>query len=322
MTLNYLSPPGEEVSLQFARQGDNIVHISEVSKGLACNCICEECDSKLIARKGKVRQHHFAHHEKSDCKGAWETLTHEKAKEVIIEEGYINVPKPDSIDLVPVHFETVEPEVSIGSYRADVVGTHKSGKRLVIEIAVTHSCEWKKIQYFEEEKISSIEIYMNDLHSVLSLEEFKEYVLSSAQRIWIFNEKHANGQKEYEDTSKNGRKDGLHTEWYKNGQKKWEGTYKDGDEEGKCTAWYKNGRKRFETTYKDGELDGLHTEWYKNGQKKYERTYKDGEEIGSTRWEYYSNGQKERERTYKDGKKIEEIWWDWDGNEIEPPEEQ
>jgi hypothetical protein len=203
MTLNYLSPPGEEVSLQFARQGDNIVHISEVSKGLACNCICEECDSKLIARKGKVRQHHFAHHEKSDCKGAWETLTHEKAKEVIIEEGYINVPKPDSIDLVPVHFETVEPEVSIGSYRADVVGTHKSGKRLVIEIAVTHSCEWKKIQYFEEEKISSIEIYMNDLHSVLSLEEFKEYVLSSAQRIWIFNEKHANGQKEYEETEEN-----------------------------------------------------------------------------------------------------------------------
>ena len=284
MTLNYLSPPGEEVSLQFARQGDNIVHISEVSKGLACNCICEECDSKLIARKGKVRQHHFAHHEKSDCKGAWETLTHEKAKEVIIEEGYINVPKPDSIDLVPVHFETVEPEVSIGSYRADVVGTHKSGKRLVIEIAVTHSCESKKIQYFEEEKISSIEIYMNDLHSVLSLEEFKEYVLSSAQRIWIFNEKHANGQKEYEDTSKNGRKDGLHTEWYKNGQKSGEATYKDGKLDGLWTEWHENGQKKREETYKNGELDGFVTGWWSNGQKWYERTFKDGELISEELW--------------------------------------
>ena len=229
MTLNYLSPPGEEVSLQFARQGDNIVHISEVSKGLACNCICEECDSKLIARKGKVRQHHFAHHEKSDCKGAWETLTHEKAKEVIIEEGYINVPKPGSFELVPVHFETVEPEVSIGSYRADVVGTHKSGKRLVIEIAVTHSCESKKIQYFEEEKISSIEIYMNDLHSVLSLEEFKEYVLSSAQRIWIFNEKVRRGAKQEK-----------WTEWYENGQKRAERTYKDG-RYSEWTYWDANG---------------------------------------------------------------------------------
>ena len=273
MTLNYLSPPGDKVSLQFARQGDNIVHISEVSKGLACNCICEECDSKLIARKGKVRQHHFAHHEKSDCKGAWETLTHEKAKEVIIEEGYINVPKPDSFDLVPVHFETVEPEVSIGSYRADVVGTHKSGKRLVIEIAVTHSCEWKKIQYFEEEKISSIEIYMNDLHSVLSLEEFKEYVLSSAQRIWIFNEKVRRGAKQEK-----------WTEWYENGQKRAEGTYKDGRPNGKVTAWHENGQKGYEGTYKDGELDGLSTTWYENGQKNFEVNYKDGELISEKEW--------------------------------------
>ena len=288
MTLNYLSPPGEEVSLQFARQGDNIVHISEVSKGLACNCICEECDSKLIAKKGELRQKHFAHHEKSDCKGDGETLTHEKAKEVIIEEGYINVPKPDSFDLVPVHFETVEPEVSIGSYRADVVGTHKSGKRLVIEIAVTHSCEWKKIQYFEEEKISSIEIYMNDLHSVLSLEEFKEYVLSSAQRIWIFNEKHANGQKEYEDTSKNGRKDGLHTEWYKNGQKRLEDTYKDG-EWIKRTWWYENGQKKEERNFKDVELDGKCTAWYKNGRKSFETIYKDGKLIEWTEWDEDGN---------------------------------
>ena len=278
MTLNYLSPPGEEVSLQFARQGDNIVHISEVSKGLACNCICEECDSKLIARKGKVRQHHFAHHEKSDCKGAWETLTHEKAKEVIIEEGYINVPKPDSFDLVPVHFETVEPEVSIGSYRADVVGTHKSGKRLVIEIAVTHSCESKKIQYFEEEKISSIEIYMNDLHSVLSLEEFKEYVLSSAQRIWIFNEKVRRGAKQEK-----------WTEWYENGQKRAEGTYKDGMPDGLWTSWDENGQKSTEGTYKDGELDGLWTGWYENGQKRAERTYKDGRYSEWTYWDANGN---------------------------------
>jgi hypothetical protein len=37
---------------------------------------------------------------------------------------------------------------------------------------------------------------------------------------------------------------------------------------------------------------------------------------------WHDNGRKECEETYKDGKKIEEIWWDWDGNEIEPPEEQ
>ena len=39
---------------------------------------------------------------------------------------------------------------------------------------------------------------------------------------------YSSGQKESEGTYKDGKKDGLHTEWYKNGQKKWERTYKDG----------------------------------------------------------------------------------------------
>jgi len=38
-----------------------------------------------------------------------------------------------------------------------------------------------------------------------------------------------NGQKKWERTFKEGKRDGLQTSWYDNGQKKWEGTFKDGE---------------------------------------------------------------------------------------------
>lgn len=36
-------------------------HISEVSSGQKCNCICAACLQPFEARKGTRRRHHFAH---------------------------------------------------------------------------------------------------------------------------------------------------------------------------------------------------------------------------------------------------------------------
>ena len=77
-------------------------------------------------------------------------------------------------------------------------------------------------------------------------------------------------------TWKDGKRDGLSTEYYENGQKKWEGTWKDGLRDGLYTRWYENGQKMEQRTHKDGKRDGLGTWWYDNGQMKSEKTYKDG----------------------------------------------
>ena len=73
--------------------------------------------------------------------------------------------------------------------------------------------------------------------------------------------------------------------WHENGQKDSEQTFKDGKKHGLVTYWYDNGQKWKELTYKDGELDGLVTVWYENGQKERETTYKDGEEISEKKWD-------------------------------------
>ena len=74
-------------------------------------------------------------------------------------------------------------------------------------------------------------------------------------------------------------------ELYENGVKKGEVNFKDGKIDGLGSQWYENGvKKQSEVNYKDGRLNGLVTGWHENGQKKGEVTYKDGEMISAKWW--------------------------------------
>ena len=84
------------------------------------------------------------------------------------------------------------------------------------------------------------------------------------------------GKKEFEGSYKDGKKNGLWTDYHENGQKSSEITYK-------------NGKQYIIRTYKDGKREGFWTWWYANGQKFYEDVYKDGELIESKKWDRDGN---------------------------------
>ena len=78
---------------------------------------------------------------------------------------------------------------------------------------------------------------------------------------------------------------------YENGQKMGEANYKDGKEDGLWTQWHENGQKQREVNFKDGKEDGLAVMWHKNGQKGAECNWKDGKSIkGSVKF-WNSKGQ-------------------------------
>ncbi|MBR9847521.1 MAG: hypothetical protein GYB35_16105 [Algicola sp.] len=72
-------------NLTYAIHKNELVHISQVTSGLDCNCICpnSNCKGKLVARKGKVKSHHFAHYSLEDCGGAIESSLHLLAKDIL-----------------------------------------------------------------------------------------------------------------------------------------------------------------------------------------------------------------------------------------------
>ncbi|HKJ66983.1 MAG TPA: hypothetical protein VKA68_03425 [bacterium] len=157
------------------------------------------CRRRLIARKGREVTHHFAHRDTFDCDGGWEGLTHSQAKQLIAEVRSLFVPLHDVAlhdytsralrrpVMQKVEFERVNTEVSLGNYRIDLEGIHASGKRLVIEIAVTSACSRRKRQFLRRQQEPAVEIYLNQLSKGFTLDEFKEQVLKTAPRIWIYN---------------------------------------------------------------------------------------------------------------------------------------
>ena len=62
-------------------------------------------------------------------------------------------------------------------------------------------------------------------------------------------------------------KNGIHTEYYENGEKKFEGTFKNGKKEGLFTWWYENGQKEYEGLYEDGRKISVE-EWNEDGSVK------------------------------------------------------
>lgn len=79
---------------------------------------------------------------------------------------------------------------------------------------------------------------------------------------------HSNGQVELLGQIKDGKPDGLNTEWYDNGQKKQQISFKSGVPEGTWTRWYDNGQKKKESQYESGEeLADSVKKWSRNGER-------------------------------------------------------
>lgn len=68
---------GMDTRIPFAIKTDSgqVVAIDDVERGLRCECHCPSCHGRLVAKKGQIKEHHFAHHDASqqECLYAFET---------------------------------------------------------------------------------------------------------------------------------------------------------------------------------------------------------------------------------------------------------
>jgi len=155
-----------------------MVHISEVDRGLDCDCTCPECSGQLIARKGEVREPHFAHHGATGsvaCAGGIETALHRYAKQLIAAAGYLELPgfsvrlPPPDHDMRETFperraiFERTEMEerMTLGRRRVDVVGYEATG-RIFIEICVTHRVHGRKLEEVRAAEEAMVEIKITE----------------------------------------------------------------------------------------------------------------------------------------------------------------
>lgn len=194
----------KSVELTYAIRDESIVHISEVEQGLSCDCQCPHCGSALVARKGNIRAHHFAHHNSPDCNHGMETALHMLAKEIIKTEKCLYLPSDCSnsqledrngrsfkvchyLPSASVQFDEVRLEQHSGDYTPDVTALTTDGKWLDIEILVTHKVDENKAMRQRMRGKDMIEIDLSELARDLSRQELTKAVLLTAPRHFIHN---------------------------------------------------------------------------------------------------------------------------------------
>jgi hypothetical protein len=172
-----------EVKIPFGRSvDDEMVSVDAVHRGLDCNCVCASCGARLVARKGEINQHHFAHHiEPEHCVAARETSIHKYAKGLICEALELRL--PDSLDLGQVRGAKLEPW--LGDIRPDVL--IEFDEPVAIEILVAHPVDNDKLKKITLRKLATLEIDLSSYRNADKTEvEWRDLILRTAPRFWLF----------------------------------------------------------------------------------------------------------------------------------------
>lgn len=172
-------------------------HIDDVPSGLACHCACPGCGRRMVAKKGELQAHHFAHHfdhGATSCTSAGETALHKFAKKVLDERLEIALPElfvSNGYDTEVVvratrlSFDEAALETKDGSIVPDVVLALRD-RRLIVEFKVTHPCDDVKIARIRTMNIGAIEIDLSAYRD-RALDELADDILHDAPRIWLHN---------------------------------------------------------------------------------------------------------------------------------------
>ncbi|RED48804.1 competence protein CoiA family protein [Seonamhaeicola aphaedonensis] len=190
------------IELTYALHKKELVHISQVVSGKACNCVCPYCKSALVARKGKIKQHHFAHYHAEECEGAYESMLHLLAKEIIEAEKRFVIPALKVYDhqhrisvvltkSCEVEVDSVELEVSFGNFRPDIV-LNIGNKKVFVEIAVTHFVDDEKLEKLKNFGVSTIEIDLSKLEPNFDKTTLRDKLIESVDlKKWIYSNQEA-----------------------------------------------------------------------------------------------------------------------------------
>lgn len=194
--------------LIFAIREGMLVSIDDVEKGAQCGCICPSCGEKLVAKKGNIKAHHFAHITGSNCAYGYETSLHRLAKDLIEKIRYITLPAVkvgnDVILYQPckARIQSIKLEKKLDSVRPDIL-VEINNKVLAIEIYVTHKVDLEKIKKIKDNNLPTIEINLSkSLKTENNAEDIKNLLIEilsndyDSRKYWVYNEKKYNYIKE------------------------------------------------------------------------------------------------------------------------------
>jgi hypothetical protein len=195
----------DQVKLAFGLRQGQILHISEVSRGKNCACICPACERPLVAHKGNSRpggrRHHFKHLPDASafyCAGNQEGAIHQFAKQCLEKHRVLTLPpvKRQHIESAPqrvVSLNTIvfEQAVTRARYRPDATA-YGDTSPLLIEFENTHPVGPEKIAKIIADNLPAVEIkllgWFGERKSLtIDSEDLVDWILHRAHRTWLWH---------------------------------------------------------------------------------------------------------------------------------------
>ncbi|PLW79447.1 hypothetical protein C0585_07715 [Candidatus Woesearchaeota archaeon] len=200
-----------EVKLEIGMKNGKSIYISEVESGLHNDIVCPCCKTPLIANKGGKKAHHFSHQSKKECGGALESSLHLVAKEILEESKEFWIPHVDcgfshkkkygffskarklKIESVKIekkiNLENSEKDIDQDFFVPDIIFEYK-GRKLIVEIFVTHKTPEEKIVKIKKSNISAIEIDLSKFSRNIDINSLKHKLIYGIKnKKWLHNEK-------------------------------------------------------------------------------------------------------------------------------------
>ncbi len=174
---------GISVKIPYAERDGRLIHVSRVESGLGCRCVCPVCKGRVLARKGKVMRHHFAHHSQGECSP--ETVLHQVGKRLLHARIARHIRRRRPLQLrwrcrfcSETHegnllrlARKVEMEKALDGCRPDLVLSDELGNPLaILEIVVTHSPDENVLEYCRESGAVLVCLRVQDGRDLLALE--------------------------------------------------------------------------------------------------------------------------------------------------------
>lgn len=156
------------------------------------------CCGDLVAKQGKVQEHHFAHAKGAECAHALETALHLAAKDILAKRREIVLP---TVEIGFRHstwrtviakerryeIESVAVERKLGSIVPDVIARIK-GRELLVEVTITHGVDDQKLKKIRDLRLSCVEINLTQVQRDLWRENLEKMVVDDGSRKrWLHN---------------------------------------------------------------------------------------------------------------------------------------
>lgn len=180
------------LKVPYAVRNGGMVHISAVDSGLRTDCRCAGCHQALVAKKGKIVVHHFAHYGTAQCSG--ELVLHQLGKRILLERIQNALAKDHPL---PVRWKcsfcedahsgdllkkatSVLLEKSLDSFRPDLTLVGPGSKPIAaLEVVVTHQPDAEAAEHYRKGGIRLVTFVVHEASDLEVLEKSEPLVATS-----------------------------------------------------------------------------------------------------------------------------------------------